>query len=161
MKAVVFYYSYSGKTKLVAEALGRSLRAEVREIKEVKKRGVLGAYFFGGRDALRGKSSEIQPCNTDLKGFDMVLIGTPIWAGRPTPAVNALLAKLDFTGKKVGAFVTLGGIGLASALKAFTDSISSRGGKVAATASYRSMKIKKEAVDGLIQEFAAKLTKYQ
>ena len=38
-----------------------------------------------------------------------MVVGTPIWAGRPTPAITTYLKKNDLAGKKVAAFFVQGG----------------------------------------------------
>lgn len=39
----------------------------------------------------------------------MIIIGTPIWAGKITPAVRTYFTKYDLTDKKIAFFTTQGG----------------------------------------------------
>lgn len=50
MSRLVVFYSRTGNTKKVAEALARELKCDTDEILETKSRkGILG-YIFAGRD---------------------------------------------------------------------------------------------------------------
>jgi flavodoxin len=59
-----------------------------------------------GMDASRGKQAEIEPTKRSPADYDLVVIGTPIWAWSPTPAIRTYIAKNDLSGKKVALFFT-------------------------------------------------------
>jgi len=84
----------------------------VEELKEVapRKRGVLG-FVKAGMDAFKKKSSAVEPLKTDVGAYDVVLVGTPVWAGRMCPAVRTFLTEHGSGMKQVGFFLTTGGTG--------------------------------------------------
>lgn len=109
MKSLVVYYTRTGNARFVAETVAAEIGADVEEVIDLKKRtGALG-FLSGGFDARRGKETEIAPTKKSPSEYDLVIVGTPIWAGRPTPAILTYLKKHDFADKKVAVFFTKGG----------------------------------------------------
>jgi flavodoxin len=94
MKTLVMYYSYSGHTKKIAEALAAKEPADIVEIKEAKRPGVFKAYTAGCVAALRGKGWPISPLGADLAAYGRLALLSPIWANNPPPFVNAALELL-------------------------------------------------------------------
>ena len=109
MKSLVVYYTRTGNARFVAETIAAEIGADVEEVIDLKKRtGALG-YLSGGSDARRGKETEISPTKKSPAEYDLVIVGTPVWAGRPAPAILTYLKKHDFADKKVAVFFTQGG----------------------------------------------------
>lgn len=106
MKTLIAYYSRTGTTKQVAELIAKELNADIEEIIDLKNRkGVLG-YIKSGKDAALKKLTEIE-YKKNPKEYDLVIIGTPVWAGNMTPAIRTYLTKNKLE-KGVGLFVTAG-----------------------------------------------------
>lgn len=103
MKAIVLYYSMNGTTKAEAERTAKENDAVLCQIKEKKKRNIFSVFLSGCPAAMKRDASEIQPLGYDLKDFDRIIIGTPIWAGFPVPAFNAVVNLLP-SGKEVELF---------------------------------------------------------
>lgn len=109
MKSLVVYYTRTGNARFVAETIAAEIGADVEEIVDLKKRsGALG-FLSGGSDARRGKKTEIAPTKKSPTDYDLIIVGTPVWAGRPVPAIFTYLKKNDLSGKKVAIFFTQGG----------------------------------------------------
>lgn len=53
----------------------------------------------------------------DLKGYDVVFLGYPIWWNLCPRPVNTFLEKYDFSGKTVIPFATSGGSSIANSVK--------------------------------------------
>jgi Flavodoxins len=100
MKTLVIYYSYSGHTKVIAEKIAIDEAADVSEIKDIKRPGVLKAYSAGCFTAIKGKAWPIASLAVDLTVYDHLIFLSPIWAGNVPPAVNAFLELLP-EGKSV------------------------------------------------------------
>jgi flavodoxin len=130
MKAIVVYYSLTGKTKSVAEGFAKEMDCEIKQIQEVRKRSKLGAYVMGAFAAMKGKSSQIVPLNIDMHNYDTIIISTPVWASSPVPAVNAFLEKTDFKGKQVILLISPASGDDSKAAALLTEKIHSKGGKV-------------------------------
>ena len=145
MKSVVVYYSLTGKTKLVAQAIAGALNARLVEITEKKNRK-LGPliYLFGGFAAMTNRGSKISPVDVDLKQYERVFVGSPIWASRPVPAVNSFIYQTSFEGRNVMPFFSMGGDNSETALANITAKIEKNGGKVAGSFAIRSYKVSDE-----------------
>jgi len=158
MKTVIYYYSYTQKTKLAAEALGKVCGAELREIQETKKRNKLNALFGGCPAGLRHQASSIKPVDVNLKNCDPIFIGSPIWAGNAAPALNALLAQINLKDKNVILFFTMRGGGGKNAIQYLTELITAQGGKVIDSVIFRSM-VKTEELTKQAEDFGKKYKK--
>lgn len=146
MKALVVYYSWTGKTELVAKAIARTLSADVRKVEEVQKRkGVVG-LISGGHGARKGECGEIKPMDFNLDKYDLIFLGTPVWALKPTPAINAFISKANFKDKKLVIFVTMGGFGGEGVIRELVDAIESKGGKIINLFVVRTGGVKKEKI---------------
>jgi len=109
LKSLVVYYTRTGNARFVAETIAAEVGADIEEAVDLKKRsGILG-YLSGGRDARQGKETEIAPTKKSPADYDLIIVGTPIWAGKPTPAITTYLKKNDLSGKKVAVFFAQGG----------------------------------------------------
>lgn len=100
MKTLVLFYSYSGKTRALAEKKAKELGADIAEIKEAKKTGKLAAYAIGCFKAMKRKNADIEPLKAGLAAYEKIILMAPIWAGHPAPAFNNIVDLLP-AGKKV------------------------------------------------------------
>jgi flavodoxin len=109
LKSLVVYYSRTGNARFAAETIAAEIGADIEEVIDQKKRnGPLG-FLTGGSDARRGKETEISPTVKSPAEYDLIIVGTPVWAGRPSPAIATYLKKNNLSGKKVALFFTRGG----------------------------------------------------
>ena len=109
MKSLVVYYSRTGNARYVAQTIASQIGADIEEVIDLKKRGGVLGFLSGGRDARQGKETEISSSTKSLTDYDLIVVGTPIWAGKPTPAIITYLKKNDLSGKKIAVFFTQGG----------------------------------------------------
>ncbi|HTZ11583.1 MAG TPA: NAD(P)H-dependent oxidoreductase [Candidatus Margulisiibacteriota bacterium] len=110
MKSAVIYYSFSGNTRKVAMILSEYLRrlGEVSVI-ELKAPGESNNFFTQAGKAFRHKREEIETVELDLAGYDLISLGTPVWAFGPAPAMNSCLDRCSgIKGKRVILFTTYG-----------------------------------------------------
>ena len=90
-RILVVYYSLSGNTERVAEDLATRLGAEREKIGDIKnRRGLLG-YLRAALDSIRERPAELHGLDRNPNDYALTLIGTPIWAGKITPAVRSYL----------------------------------------------------------------------
>jgi len=130
MKILVVYYSWKGKTELVATSISKVLNAQLKKVEEVKNRKGFFGFLSGGYGAIKGKCSKLKPMDFNLQNYGLVFLGSPVWALRTTPAINAFISKANLANKKVVLFVTMGGFGGKKAIKIMTDKIKLKGGRV-------------------------------
>jgi flavodoxin len=130
MKKLVVFYSLTGKTEIVAKTIAKELKADHCRVEEIKKRNRFLAYITGGYAAIRDRCSQIKPIELSVHDYDLILLGSPIWASRPVPAINAFINNTDFKNKEVIAFFTMGGTEYEKATSNITVKIEKSSGKV-------------------------------
>lgn len=121
-KILIAYYSYSGNTKEVAEAIHDKIGGDIFEIKAE------GTYPEEYRPMTVQAKKEIQDgfrpklttTVSDMSQYDIVFIGSPNWWGTITPQVSSFLAVYDLAGKTVIPFITHGGGGVQNTVKDMT-----------------------------------------
>jgi flavodoxin len=111
MKTLVVYYSRTGVTRTVAQALAGRLRADVEELRDHKNRSGARGWLAACMDAACKRLTEIDPPTRDAAVYDLVLIGTPVWAFTMAPAVRTYLSRCGPTIRKAAFFCTMGGSG--------------------------------------------------
>jgi flavorubredoxin len=99
-------------------------------VEEINKRNRFLAYLTGSFAAMRDKCSEIKPVALNVQDYDLIFLGSPIWASKPVPAINTFIDNTDFKNKKVIAFFTMGGTQYEKAAKNMTMKIEKSSGIV-------------------------------
>lgn len=121
-KVLIAYYSWSGNTKEVAEAIAektggtlfrietvQSYPEEYRATTEQAKKEINDDYH-----------PELKSKVSDINQYDTIFIGSPNWWGTIAPAVSTFLASYNLKGKKVIPFITHGGGGVQNTVKNLT-----------------------------------------
>jgi flavodoxin len=110
-KVLVVYYSLDGATEAIAQKLALTLEADVSALKPLKDFNPKGfiKYIMGGYQVIRKQKPELETLKIDFNKYDLIFIGTPVWAGSFTPAVRTLIDSSLINKKKVYLFFTHGG----------------------------------------------------
>ncbi len=110
MKTCIIYNSYSGVTRRIAEQIQKASDGDLVEVKSKEYSSKLTAYTIGCYRAMKGMCDRIEPETIEVSLYDRIVIGTPVWAGRVTPAINAAVEALaGCNGKKAVIYATCGG----------------------------------------------------
>lgn len=120
-KILVIYYSRSGNTERVAKDIAAKLGADLEKITDNKNRSGFFGYLYGGRDATLRKPTEIGGVTRDPAAYDVVVMGTPVWAWTMTPAVRTYISRFKGVLKAVAFFTTSGGVKPDGIVKAMED----------------------------------------
>lgn len=110
-KTLIVYYSRSGTTRKLATAISEALQCETEEIYDRKSRHGIVGYGRSLIDALRRRPAAIVPAAHDPGAYDLVVIGTPVWAGTMSSPVRSYLTAHQARLKDAAFFCTLGGRG--------------------------------------------------
>ena len=94
MDKLVIFYSFTGKTRKLANEVAKETNAELLELEPVKKHGKLWAYTIGCLKAMKRKKDQLKSISADLNAFENIIILMPVWAGRPAPAFNNIINML-------------------------------------------------------------------
>lgn len=108
-KILLTYYSRTGTTKKVAQAIQKALDCDSEEIISVKNRQGAWGYLMSGKEATLGVPAEIKPIEKNPADYDLLIIGTPVWSWNVSSPVRAYLRKNQGKIKKVAFFCTKGG----------------------------------------------------
>jgi len=124
-KALILYYSQTGTTKAVADALQAQLGADAEEIVAVESYGTdFGATIARGQKELQeGTLPEIQPIQADIASYDVIFLGYPVWFGTYANPIATVLDQVDFKGKKIVPFCTFGSGGLEESVAAIRQKL--------------------------------------
>jgi len=104
MKSLVVYYSRDGSTRIVAEELKAQLGGDIEEITEPNGRGGPLGWIRSGKEGSQGIIVTINPTKLDPSGYDVVAIGTPIWAWNVSSPVRSYMAAMKGKLPKVAFF---------------------------------------------------------
>ncbi|KPK96680.1 MAG: hypothetical protein AMJ95_12825 [Omnitrophica WOR_2 bacterium SM23_72] len=130
MKSAIVYYSFSGNTKKVAAILAEYLGSlgEVITI-ELKACDESGNFFAQCLRAICHRQAKIEPVPLDPRSFDLLCLGSPVWAFGPAPAINAYLEQcVGVEDKQVVLFTTYGsGTGNTRCLNYMQTALSRKG----------------------------------
>ncbi len=129
MKALVTYFSASGVTAKVAQAVAEAAGADLFEIKPEKPYTAADLNWKNplarcNREKLGGKDVPVAGKVENMAEYDTLYVGFPIWYGCAPNVVNTFLKGYDLSGKKIYAFATSGGSGIgktAEKLKPYTS----------------------------------------
>lgn len=110
-RALVAYYSRSGNTRRVAEVIAAELGAELEPITDRTDRHGLLGYLRAARDAIRGCGTPIGDPVHNPAAYDLVVVGTPVWASAVSPAIRTYLARHAGRLPDAALFLTHGGTG--------------------------------------------------
>jgi flavodoxin len=154
MKILVAFYSRTGFTRKVCQELAQKLNADIEEIIDTKSRkGPIG-WLYAGRDASRKMSTLIAQPQKDPAQYDLVVLGTPIWAWTLTPAVRSYLTQNKGKIKKAAFLCTMGSSG---DVGAFTGMEELLGQKPVATMAIKTKQVAKNGGTAEIELFTERL----
>ncbi len=109
MKICIVYHSYSGITKGVAEKVRDACGGDLVEVVPKESYSTFSAYTKGCMRARNLQIDPVEPPRIDVSAYDLIVVGTPIWAWKATPVINGAIAALEgCSGKKAVVFATCG-----------------------------------------------------
>lgn len=110
MKKLFIYYSNTGNGDLVAENLAEK-GYDIRKVtpKHSLPKKFFFKVFFGGFLAGINRKAPLVGYDGDVKDYDEIVVGSPIWCGKLSCPINTALSETDFTGKKLSFILYAGG----------------------------------------------------
>lgn len=153
-RILVAYFSHSGYTRKVAERIARELGAELSAIEETTPGSGIFWYLRAAWEAMRERDAAIAGPVPELGEFDLVVIGSPVWAAHLSSPVRAFAHQHGSRIRRVAFFSTMGGRGAA---QAFADLERLVGRAPVATLALTDAEIDSGAADAKIERFAESL----
>lgn len=155
MKTLVVYYTRTKTTKKVGDKLAEELKCDSEEIIDTKKRAGAMGWLSGGKDAGQKNLTKIEKIKHNPSDYDLVIIGTPVWAWTMTPAIRTYLTENKGRFKKLAFFCTMGGD---DPSKTFPE-MEELSKKPVATVAIKGKKVWKGNFKTDVDEFLKKITK--
>ncbi len=152
MKILVVYYSRTGVTRKVAQELATSLKADLEEIVDQKDRSGPLRFVAACKDAVRQKAAPIEPARRDPGQYDVVVVGTPVWANTMACAVRTWLNQYGEPISNLACFCTMARSRWGSTLE---DMGEQSGALPLAGAAFRRKDVKHDRHRKALEDFAA------
>ena len=158
MKTAVIFYSYDGNCTFTARQIGKLLNADIVQVETVdnKKRRGLFKILWGGMQVVLNKLPALKPLNFDAAPYDLLILGSPVWASSPAPAIKAFLSQTKISGKKIALFMSHAG-GMGDAMVKFKASL--EGNTIVSEIDFNSPVKNAEKTIQQIEEWVKALTK--
>lgn len=106
LRKLVIFYSFGGNTKFIAESICEIIGADLLELKPKNNENPnkLKKFLWVGKQVIMGGKPELLTTNKNPADYDILFIGTPIWANKYVPAINSFLDKMQIRGKRIAIF---------------------------------------------------------
>ncbi len=108
-RTLVAYYSLSGHTRQIAEAIAAGLGADLEPICEVRSRKGWIAYLRSAWEALQNAPAPIKVVEKDASAYDLIVLGTPVWVGRMASPLRSYVSQERHKFARIAVFCTEGG----------------------------------------------------
>ncbi|OGT20962.1 MAG: hypothetical protein A3C55_02905 [Gammaproteobacteria bacterium RIFCSPHIGHO2_02_FULL_42_13] len=112
MKTLIVYYSLTGNVKFIAETMAKTIDADLLELKltekDINPKGFM-KFLWGGKQVFSKKHPDLLPFDKNPQDYDLLIIGTPVWAWTYAPALRTFFANTNISNKKIALFCCHGG----------------------------------------------------
>ena len=110
MYILCVYYSRTGNTEKLMKEISQELKCECVRLEDGVDRSGAGGWLKSGMQAMALELPEVKEFHTVLpiSAYDLVIIGTPVWAGRCCAPVRSFLQKNGTNIRKAAYVVTRG-----------------------------------------------------
>jgi DNA-binding transcriptional ArsR family regulator len=132
VRACVIFYSYSGITRRVAEGIRNASGCDLIEVRTTEPYTSFSAYTKGVLRSRKMACDPIEPATIDVSGYDLLIVGTPVWAWKPSPAINAAVKALRGCEGKMAVIFTTCSNQPGEALPLLSSALADRGVRVMA-----------------------------
>lgn len=111
-RTLIIFYSRTGNTRKVAETIGAELDADIEQIRDARPRkGLFRGWWRSISEVRKGLEAEILPVRKNMKDYDLVILGTPVWASCMSSPLRTYLARSKAEIRDIAVFVTEGANG--------------------------------------------------
>jgi flavodoxin len=114
-RILLIYYSQSGTTRRIAESIAARLSCDVEDLVLIHGGG---GFLRSVVQALWRRPAAIAPAKKDPQSYDLVVIGTPVWAWSVSSPVRAYLMAQRSCLPALAFFCTMGSRGSKGAFTA-------------------------------------------
>ena len=119
---LVAYFSYSGTTRGVAEALSEKNGADLFEITPQEE--YTNVYLQSNHEIRTHARPALAQEVENIDSYDIIMVGYPVWWHATSAPIQSFLESYDLTGKLIIPFCTSGGSDIEETMPTFLDSCS-------------------------------------
>ncbi|MDP3083175.1 MAG: flavodoxin [Rubrivivax sp.] len=116
-RILLVYYSRTGTTRELARQIAALCGADLEEIQDRVGRGGALGLLRSLAEALLHICPPISPSQHAPRAYDLVIIGTPVWAGQPASPVRSYVRRHHDSFRRVALFCTCSGDNGSAALQ--------------------------------------------
>ena len=153
---LIVYFSRSGHCRRLAEEIAVAAGADLDVIREMGVRSGLSGYLRSAYEAWQQKVVAISPATKDPSRYSLVVLGSPVWAGKLCSPMRAYITAHKHEFKRVALFCTQGGSGADKVLQAMAE-LSER--TPVATAFFNDSEVAQKLHREKLRKFAHELTR--
>ena len=104
------YYSRTGSTEKLMREISQELGCELVRLEDGVDRSGLKGWLRSGMQAMARKLPPVKPFRTvlPLSAYELVIIGTPVWAGRCSAPVRSFLMEYGEDIRRAAYVITRG-----------------------------------------------------
>ncbi|MCD6107425.1 MAG: hypothetical protein J7J57_04380 [Caldisericaceae bacterium] len=157
-KTLIVFYSRTGNTKKIAQEVAKLVPGDIEEIIDEKNRNGLLGWLISGMDAFLKKYTSIKQPEKNPSQYDIVIIGTPIWATNISTPIRTYMHNYKDGFKNTAFFCTSAGDRPKDTLKIFKDMEKLCSKNPVALVSFSQKDVKANSFEK-IKEFAKKLNR--
>jgi flavodoxin len=106
VKTLVVYYSFENNTRFIAETIAEAIQADLLELKplqDLKTHGFM-KFIWGGKQVFLRQKPDLAEFKHNPLDYDLLFLGTPVWAFNYAPAMRTFLSKVQLKNKKIALF---------------------------------------------------------
>ncbi|MGZ7049881.1 MAG: flavodoxin family protein [Methanobacterium sp.] len=146
------FYSRTGTTRRVAEEIRENLDGDMEELRDKRNRSGAAGYMRSLINALRRTPADLEDIKNDPSIYELVIIGTPIWAGKISTPIRAYITQNQAKFNNVAFFATAGSNSFEGAFAEMKELI----GTPLAEMGFRTKEVKNGSYKSKVAEFKKK-----
>ncbi|MFX1269774.1 MAG: flavodoxin family protein [Promethearchaeota archaeon] len=111
-KILIVYYSLTGNTQFIAEIIQDITKADILELKPIKELNSSSSmkYMWGGFQATMKMKPKLYEIDKNPLDYDLLFLGTPVWAWTYSPPLRSFLSMYDLSDKKIAIWTCSAGV---------------------------------------------------
>ncbi len=110
-RILVVYYSRTGRTRQIAEAIAAQLSADIEPIQDGGQRLGTRGYLRSLLEAIQNRGVRILAPTKNPSDYDLIVLGTPVWAHNMCTPMRAYIKAQQQRFREIAVFCTQGGSG--------------------------------------------------
>lgn len=119
-KVLVAYFSYSGTTRNIANAISEKTGGDLFEI--TPQEGYSNVYMESNSEIRNNERPVLTDTVENMEEYDIVFVGYPVWWHATPAPINTFLESYDLTGKLIIPFCTSGESDIDETMPTFLNS---------------------------------------